>query len=732
MRTLALVCLSLILDAPAHAGPAGSVAGAVRTVDGVPVPQIALMLRGPSGPRRVVTGPEGRFRAGGLAPGQYALTVHLPGFLPVEEARVVDADVETRFDVTLAPAPVAEQVVVTGSRGEAALSTVGVATTALSRERIDEREASSLVDLVREVPGLAVARSGGIGLQASLFVRGGDSRYARVLLDGVPLNQPGGSFDFGSALPLELERVEVARGAGSSLYGTDALAGVVQLLTRRADPGDGTRLHAEGEAGNFARRRFQLGTAGREGDFDWNAGLLRFDTDNEEPNSAFRQNAGAAALGARLGSRSELRLLLRAEDSTVGTPGATAFGRPDRDASFERTDLALGLDFRHSRDRLSHLVRIGYASSQQLSLDPEDSGSYVPRWGDRVGSFPVSDFPDPQGYQNDTARLSLGYQGETQLGQRLLLTAGVDVERETGEIGGRAGELLSPERTNAGAYFQSRTVLGHRIFLTGGLRLEHNDSFGTRAVPRGALAVRLREGGAPTTLKASAGSGIKEPTFLESFGVSFYALGNPDLDPERSRTYDLGLEQRWLSDRVRAEATVFHHDYLDQIAYRVVNPATFQGSFSNVGHSRARGVELSVEAAPTPRLSLTAGYTHLETEILTSTTDFDPVYSVGRPLLRRPKDQATFSARWTASRVSLGATWLLVGERPDSDFLGLGLDSNPGYGRLDARARVRLGRGFEAYVIGENVLDESYQDVLGYPALGRSVRAGLRLRLGRS
>jgi len=270
------------------------------------------------------------------------------------------------------------------------------------------------------------------------------------------------------------------------------------------------------------------------------------------------------------------------------------------------------------------------------------------------------------------------------------------------------------------------------VFVTAGARVEHNDSFGTRAVPRAAVAWRLRGGPEATTLRASAGAGIKEPSFFHSFGVSFFALGNPDLKPERSRTFDAGIEQRLFAGRVRAEATAFHHDYRDQIAYRVVDFTTFQGSFVNLGRTRARGVELALEAAPTSSLWLSAAYTFLDGKILVSTDEFDPVVAVGRPLLRRPKHQAAFGARFKRGRLGLGANLVAVGQRADSDFAGLGLLVNDGYTRLDGRARVRLVRGLEAFVVGENLLDRRYEEILGYPALGRTLRGGLRFQAGPS
>jgi outer membrane cobalamin receptor len=730
MRRFAVAVLSLA-PLSAVAARAATLSGALRGPDGTPLPSVVLVADGGRERRSVVTGPEGRF-ALTLTPGEYRLSVDVPGFV-LSQAMTSVGDGETRLALSLAPAPVREHVIVAATRGDAPLTTLGVSATVLDERRIAEREATSFVDLLREVPGLAVARTGGPGLQSSAFVRGGESRFARILVDGVPVNQPGGAFDFGGAQPLELSRVEVVRGAASSLYGSDALAGVIQLVTRRAEPGTPPGVHAEAEAGNIAWRRGRAGTSGRSGPIDWNAGVQRLTTDNDVPNGRFEQTAAAATLGARLGAATELRLVARFEDGDVGTPGQTLFGRPDRDASFERDDRVVGLELRRSAGRASHLLRVGYAASDQLSRNPEDSGPYLPRdpASGRVSQFgEFFDFPDAAGYQNDTARWSAGYQAEAAAGSRHLLTLGADLEHETGEIGSRAEPLLTPTRTNFGAYAQDRLVLGTRLYLTLGGRVERNDSYGTRAVPRAAAAFRLRGGADATTLRASAGAGIKEPTFQESFGVSDAARGNPDLDPERSRSYDLGVEQRLFGGRLRAEATLFHHDYRDQVAFTVLSFNPFRGSYLNLGRTRARGLELSLAASPSARLHVDAQYALTDGEVLVSGNAFDPVYAEGMPLLRRPKHQGSLSARFDGGRFGAGATLLLVGRRTDSDFLGIGLTENDGYARLDARVRARVARGLEAFVAAENLADAEYQEALGYPAPGRSLRLGLRYRSG--
>jgi vitamin B12 transporter len=730
--SLSVVWLLLSLSAPLATAQTltGALAGVVRTSDGLALPGVAVNLDGPAGGRRVTTGPDGTFRASRLAPGEYTASVDAPGLELREPSTATVGAGESGLDLVLAPAPVSEHVVVSATRGEATLSSLGVSADVLDRQRIDDRAAPSLLPLLQEVPGVATARAGQTGFQASVFVRGGESRYARVLVDGVPVNQPGGAFDFGTAVPFELERVEVVRGAASSLYGTDALAGVISLQTRRARPGESPSLRAEGEGGSFDWQRFLGATSGARGPFDWNAGVQRLTTDNQEPNSRFEQTAAALSAGARIDARTEARAVVRIDDGTTGTPGPTAFGRPDLDASFEREDLVASASVRRAEARLAQQLNVGYARTDQLSLNPEDSGCYVPEWEGQTGAYPNCDFPNEAGFQNRTARLAGGYQADLSVGARHLLSAGAEVEHQTGELGNRSGDLLAPERTNFGAYVQDRALLGSRAYLTVGGRVERNGSYGTHAVPRAALAVRLRDGNDATTLRASAGMGIKEPGFLESYGESFFAKGNPDLDPERSTTLDVGLEQRLFGSRLRASVTAFHHDYHDQIAYAVVDFDTFEGTYVNLAHTRAQGIEVALEARPESHLHLLGQYTYLDGEILESPSDFDPVYAAGESLLRRPKHQGSLSAQLSFPRWSAGATVVRVGERADSDFVGLGLTRSDAYTRLDARLRLRVAGPVEAFVTAENLLDAEYQEVLGYPALGRSVRGGLRLAVG--
>lgn len=730
-RSSVILLLSAVASSTASAA---TLSGVAATRDGRPLPHVPLRIVGTSAAHTVVTGAGGTF-AVDVPSGSYRIESGLAGLVvlaPGNAATLTDGG--PAVAVVLGPAPVRENVVVTAARGEAASSSLGVTVSALDHERIEAREALTLTQLLQDLPGVSVNRSGPPGRQTTVFVRGGGSTHTRVLVDGVAVNEPGGFFDHGSALGHELQQIEVVRGAASSLYGSDALAGVISIETRRPSPGEPRRAHLTAEGGGFGHRRVAAGTSGRSGRIDWNVAGLRLLTDNDVPNSSFRETAGALALGLEISPRWTLQWTARGSDSFHGTPGQTGFGLLDHDAYFERTDVVSSVRLRGTAARLRHELRAGIAVSNQLSLDPTDSGARVPTYLGRTGAWgPSQDFPDPDGYQNETRRMVFGYQAEMEAA-RHLVSAGVDVERQTGDLGTRGQPLLSPERTNAGLYVQDRWAIAPTLFVTAGARLEHNDSFGTALVPRAALSWIVREnGGRSTRLKASAGAGIKEPGFFESFGTSDFARGNPDLKAERSRTYDAGIEQRAFDGRLRVELTAFHHDYRDQIAYLLLDPATYFGTYENLGRARARGLELEAEAQPRRGISVRGQYTYTDSEVLVSTAGFDPLLAVGQPLLRRPRHMGSVTVEGgpAGSRVRAALTAVFVGARADSDFAGLELRENTGHTRVDARLRAQVAPRAELYVVAENLLDAEYHEVLGFPGLGRALRAGVRLRTDR-
>ena len=263
------------------------------------------------------------------------------------------------------------------------------------------------------------------------------------------------------------------------------------------------------------------------------------------------------------------------------------------------------------------------------------------------------------------------------------------------------------------------------------MRLEHNASFGFYAAPRVSAAVHVRQparGGfwGLTKAKANFGLGIKEPSLVESFSNSPFFRGNPDLRPEKSLSFDAGIEQYVGSGRGVFEITYFENRFRNQIGFSITDFRTFEGSFFNIGRSQARGIETGAHAPLIGSLELGASYTWLQSRVLESTVDYDPAFAPGQALFRRPRHSGTVELRWSPSRWTLAATALLVGSRVDSDFSGLGIGRNRAYGTLDLAAIYRLARGLSAYAVVDNALNRVYMDVLGFPSLRAHFRIGLR------
>lgn len=693
---------------------AAEIRGSVRTLDGLAVSQAVVRLESSAHTREVVTGALGEFNVD-LPEGSYVASVR--GF-DVDASPIIVSGQKLAVLISLRPARIREEVVVSATRSRTAVSSIGVAASVLDSEDLGGRQTLRLTDMLAELPGMAVATTGGVGAQSSLFMRGGESRFARVLIDGVPINEPGGFFNFGTLLTPDVERVEVVRGSFGTLYGSDALAGVVALET--LTPVEGRRLRGEVGGGDLGSKSVSAVVSQKRGTVSGSVSAGRSETANEGPNADFASNLVAARVEHRSANGSSVQGSFRLNTSEGGTPGATVFGRPDRDARYER-DLLIATVASQFRTRdLSHSARIGFKRDDQLSRNPLDSGSFRPAYGARRAAFNSSDFPNPAGYRNATDRLFGTYELRTQVGAHSI-TAGGDLERETGRLGNVGTTSLSPRRVSYGAFAQDQVALGTRAFGTLSLRAERNGSTGTTLVPHGSVAwIASRDTDFDLTLRASGGAGIKAPSFFESYGTSSFALGNPDLEPERARTYDGGVDLR-VRENFRLQATYFHHQYLDQIAYKIVSFSPFVGTYENLGETRARGVEFSGEWRPATSFRLVSNYTFQNTEIVTSTST-DPLLAVGKELRRRPKHQGAVTAEASFGRGTFAATLLRVGKRADSDFLGIGLVENAGFTRVDLRAAFRLSAEARILAALENASNTAYQEVLGFAGLPRRFR----------
>jgi vitamin B12 transporter len=666
-----------------------------------------------------------------LPHGEYTLTATHAGFASIVDRPLYVTTGTPPVLLALNVTPHRELVVVTATKTETPLTQVGSSVSVITGEELAMTGAFSVADSMRQIAGMSIVQSGGIGQTTSMFLRGGGSNYTKVLVDGIPVNEPGGSFNLANLSTASIDRIEIVRGPQSALYGSDAITGVVQVFTKRGKSRGLSPLpFMMVEGGSLSTLRYGGGIQGSSDRMDYLASFSRFDTDNNVPNGSFNNASIAGNLGLHPSEKLEIRMVYRSEAGRVGTPGPWAFGRPDLDAHYRRHDNAGSVTVSHFQSP-SWTQKISYTinDSQQLSDNPLDSGEYTPQFEDRIAPFPFMDFV----FQNinNTRRQKVNYQSDLLLPRGHLLTAGGEYERVSGIVGDPSLDPPLVFRNNFSGYIQDQWTISSRMYAAAGVRLDRNESFGFYASPRLSLSLLARqpiEGKTlgTTRIKANFGLGIKEPTLLESFSTSFYYQGNPDLEPEKTVSFDIGGEQLFNSGRGLLEVTWFQSRFRDQIGFEITDFSTFAGSFFNIGKSRARGIETALSYELPVNITIGGTYTFLDSEVQESTSSFDPVYAEGQELLRRPRHSGSIDLRWKPGRWTLGATGLLTGTRVDSDFSSLGITSSRGYSVLNLLANYRLVGDVSVFAALNNATNERYMEVLGYPSLGRNFRVGLR------
>ncbi len=715
----------------AVSGYAQTVSGRVIDPSGRPLPRayVHAVASDHSSAGGVFTDSDGRFSL--TTAGNCTIEVTLTGF---ETTTTPCSD--RPLDLKLELAPVSEHVIVSATRTDMPAGEVGNSVSVFDAADLERRQFPLVADVLLASPGVAIERTGAYGGVTSAYVRGGESNYNKVLLDGIPLNEPGGTFNFNNVTSENLERIEIVRGAQSALFGSDAMSSVIHLVTARARPGTPVQGSVRAEGGSFGTARFSGAILGASERNDYSIGVTHYTTNNEVPNNEFRNTTISGSGGSQLTTTASLRAVFRGEFGKSGVPGQTAFGRPDMDAFFDRRDIVGGVTFSQElASKLRHQATYGLASTRQQSTNLLLDEPYTPQFDDHVSPFEFFDFAYDSrsylhrhyaSYQADWVPI----QGNSDAGtQHITLAADWDGERGTLRDALAADETTA-SRDNLGLTIQHQ-ALWRNVSASAGVRFEHNDSFGGAAVPRASVAiVAHRSSGAigQTRLKASAGTGIKEPTLLQSFSRNDFFLGNPDLEPERSRTVDAGVEQRFADDRVKLDLTWFDNHYRNIISTRTLSFNPFRSQYFNIGESKARGVELTGEVAPATQLHARFGYTLTASKVTDSEAADNTVFAVGNWLFRRPRHAGFAELSWTDRRVSLDLFGSIVGERVDSDFSALvpPINVNDGHSRWDVRASCDITRGLAVTVAIDNLTDAEYMEPLGYPALGRAVRVGIR------
>lgn len=614
-----------------------------------------------------------------------------------------------------------KELVVTADREPTPLARTTSSTTVISGDELRQRGVYFLSDALKQVPGAAIVSQGSYGGVTSLFLRGGESDYTKVLIDGVPVNQAGGAFNFGLLSTDNIERIEIVRGPTSVLYGSDAVTGVIQVFTRK---GEGAlRTELTGQAGSHGSYDGAVAIRGGTDALSYSASISRYSTDGVyDFNSDFGNTVGSAALTARPDARTSVTLTARTGDNTFQFPTDFAGAVTDSNQLTRQNSQAIGVDFARQFSERAEL-RVQLASYNQV--DGAENNPDSPT--DAADFFFQS--------QGRSQRRSADVRGVVQAASFARLTLGSQFEIEDIREFSTTDQPFAATRNNLGVYGQSVFTPGTHTVINLGLRVEDNEEFGAHLTYR-VGAVHALGGG--LRAHASFGSSFKEPSLRENYASSAFEVGNPALDPEQSRSWEVGLEQSLLKDRVTVTANYFDQRFQDLIQYLSAAPG--DPTYQNVSRATSRGVEIIGDLRPTTWLAVTASYTWLKTNVADAGAAGGPgtSFEEGKPLVRRPKHSARLDARSrVADRLSLGVAANYVGKRDDIDFgpfpsVRVEL---PSYVSLDADASLDLVHqanrrpGITATVRAENLFDKQYDTVLGYRGRGRAIFAGFRLGL---
>jgi vitamin B12 transporter len=629
-----------------------------------------------------------------------------------------------------------EEITVTATRIPIAESAVASTITVIRGEELRARGIGKVLEAVKSVSGLTVAQTGSFGSLTSLFLRGGESDYVQVLVDGVPVNQPGGAYDFAHLTTDNIERIEILRGPASVLYGSDATTGVVQIFTRRGD--GGMQLSGSVRGGTYGSVEFGADVAGSSGSTNYSLALSHFNTDgvydSVETVSGrhFRNDYTNTVLSGLIQShpddRSDMRFSLQYRDSEYHFPTDFSGNIVDENSFSLDETTTLGIDVgRFFTERFE--ARLLFASNVTTggTDDAQDNGA------DTLGFYAFKSV-------QDLSRQSAELRTNIYLDPGWVLTTGAVFEQQEersinesdSEFGPTTGST-SEERSNRGYYVQALADVAP-FTVVAGARLDDNEAFGSFATYRAGAAYRISSG---TKVRASLGRSFKAPTFLENFGAGF-AVGNPDLHPERSFLWEGGLDQRLLGGRVLLSGTYFDQAFRDLIQFTFDTPNPGDPNYFNVAEAEASGVEVEATIEPVAGLQIAGNYTYLRTRVVDSGFDTEPgaTFVEGERLLRRPTHTFNVTADYTGwERGGIGITLNHVGNRDDRDFASFPVEPVvlPAYITVALSGQLNLLQGGPtgskvAWTFRiENLFNEEYETILGFPARGRTVLVGGRI-----
>jgi vitamin B12 transporter len=609
-----------------------------------------------------------------------------------------------------------EELVVTANRLETSTNEVGSSITVITAREIEERQQPFLLDILRSVPSIDVVQNGGPRSTSSVFMRGANSEHTLVLLDGIELNDPsspGGSYDFANLPTDNIERIEILRGPQSTLYGSRAMAGIINIITRRGLGKPTGFLSAQG--GSFFTAAEKAGVSGGTDLYNYSLGLSRFDTggfsaaSKKEGNSE-KDGYGNTAVNSRLGITPTSNLSV------------------DFTANYLKSRADLDNNGGVGGDDPNYVQK-----SEQFSFRSQaDLALLENRWEQRLGvSFNKQsrnlDNGTDQAHTSDLSRASydgksvaLDWQHTLHLHETNSLTLGIEHKEETARSDYYSESAWGPYSSpwdehsayTTGYYLQDQVRLWDTWFTTLGVRLDDHNRFGSETTYRFTSAYTAKQTG--TTFKGSYGTAFKAPSLYQLYEPTY---GDQNLGPEKSTGWDLGIEQSLAAGKATMGVTWFHNDFDD-----LINFDSSLSKYGNITKVKTYGAEVTAFVHPLTELTLRVGYTYTKTEDK----------ETGEELLRRPKNKASLDANYRFlknANFNLGVIY--VGSRDDNvydptTYVATRVKMND-YTLVNLAAAYDVTPNIQLFGRVDNLFDENHEDVTGYGTAGISAFGGVKV-----
>ncbi|MDD3274383.1 MAG: TonB-dependent receptor [Candidatus Omnitrophica bacterium] len=618
----------------------------------------------------------------------------------IEEQSAEGAGTGTQYDLG--------NVIVSATKTETYQAEIGSSTTVITAEDIARTGKRTVEEVLRDVPGLTVMQTGALGGGVSVFIRGANSGQTLVMIDGVEVNDPinaSRTFDFSNLLTDNIERIEIVRGPQSTLYGSDAMAGVINIITKKGTAKPEIEGSFEGGSHNTFTENLALRGITAQDKLNYSFSATRLDSKgiskayNGSEKDPYHNTSLSSKVGYKVLDNAELSAVVNYTDAVTGLDNG-ANNDVSNYTSWSR-DLTSKVAFDQAINSYwTHILSFSYHDIRRKDRRDwnADDDNIMADW-----------------YKGNNKKVE--WQHNISPVKWNMITAGFEYEKETGSSSyslvpdpyGSSDHQDRKSVDNYGYYLQDQLKVWDRLFITPGLRVDDHEMFGTETTYKVSTAYLIPETG--TRLKGNWGTGFKAPTLYQLYSI----YGDTNLKPEENRSYDFGFEQSFLQDKLSFDLTYFHNNFKNLIEWASIGTFPY-GEYRNVAKAVTKGFEVGAKIKPLDNLTFSANYTYTDSED----------ESTGLELVRRPKNQANFNINWGfLPKANLDFGMNYMGSRRDSDYNSV---KDKPYTIFRLAASYDITENLKIFGRIENLFDRKYQEVYGYETLGRSFYAGLKAK----